>query len=127
MVSAEAAGDLSDGLWYGEQVLRHDEASERTHRRLMALRYLSGDRTGAMRQYESCARSLAEELDVDPGPATRELDGIIRRGLALPVANQDAEVLPLRDPNEPLLVLRDLQSTLRMACEQVASALVALN
>ena len=32
MVNAEAAGDLDDCLWYGEQVLRHDRASEGTRR-----------------------------------------------------------------------------------------------
>jgi len=127
MVNAEAAGDLSDGLWYGEQVLRHDRASERTHRRLMALRYLSGDRTGAMRQYESCTRALAEELDVGPGPATRELDAIIRRGLALHPAGGGAAPLAAGDgTTDPLQILRVIHTTLRNACDQVASALTAL-
>ena len=128
MVNAEAAGNLSDGLWYGEQVLRHDRASERTHRRLMALRYLSGDRTGAMRQYESCARALAEELDVSPGPATRELEGIIRRGLALQPAGRGAEpAAAVAVIAEPLQMLRDIHTTLRHACDQLASALTALD
>jgi DNA-binding SARP family transcriptional activator len=127
MVNAEAAGNLSDGLWYGEQVLRHDRASERTHRRLMALRYLSGDRTGAMRQYESCARALAEELEVSPGPATRELEGIIRRGLALPPAGRGAEPAAAAGIAEPLQMLRDIHTTLRHACDQLASALTALD
>jgi DNA-binding SARP family transcriptional activator len=127
MVNAEATGNLSDGLWYGEQVLRHDRASERTHRRLMALRYLSGDRTGAMRQYESCVRALAEELDVGPGPATRDLDGIIRRGLALLPAGHGAEQVAAADGTaEPLQMLRDVHTALRYACDQVASALTAL-
>jgi DNA-binding SARP family transcriptional activator len=127
MANAEAAGNLSDGLWYGEQVLRHDRASERTHRRLMALRYLSGDRTGAMRQYESCARALADELDVGPGPATRELDGTIRRGLPLSAASDGAEpAVSGVGGAEPLDVLHDLHTTLRNACDQVASALTLL-
>ena len=128
MVNAEAADNLSDGLWYGEQVLRHDRASERTHRRLMALRYLSGDRTGAMRQYESCARALAEELDVGPGPATRELDGIIRRGLALHPADRRRGADCPR-PTAQRIRSRScamIHTTLRNACDQVASALTAL-
>lgn len=127
MVNAEAVGNVSDGLWYGEQVLRHDRASERTHRRLMALRYLSGDRTGAMRQYESCVRALAEELDVGPGSATRELDGIIRRGLALQPADGGVEPMAGVDVlADPLQTLRVIHATLRDACDQLASALTAL-
>jgi DNA-binding SARP family transcriptional activator len=127
MVNAEAVGNLSDGLWYGEQVLRHDRASERTHRRLMALRYLSGDRTGAMRQYESCVRALAEELDVAPGSATRELDGIIRRGLALQSTDDTTEpVAGVDGIADPLQMLRVIHATLRNACDQMASALTVL-
>ena len=79
MVNAEAAGNLGDGLWYGEQVLRHDRASERTHRRLMALRYLSGDRTGAMRQYESCVPPSPRSLTSVPGrrPASSTASSVV--------------------------------------------------
>ncbi len=61
------------GLHYGELILGCDRARERTHRRMMRLRYLSGDRTGALRQYERCVAALRKELDVAPSGPTRRL------------------------------------------------------
>jgi DNA-binding SARP family transcriptional activator len=65
------------GQRYGAQILRHDRAHERTHRMLMRLQHMSGDRTGALRQYERCVSALREELDVDPDELTRDLYGEI--------------------------------------------------
>lgn len=58
---------------YGERILRYDRARERTHRKMMHLYYLMGDRTGALRQYEHCRTALHEELDVEPTPRTEAL------------------------------------------------------
>lgn len=69
---------VDEGLLCGERILRHDRAHERTHWRLMRLRYLAGDRTGAMRQYEACAAALREELDVAPSERTSTLYEQIR-------------------------------------------------
>lgn len=59
------------GRVYGSLILRYDRASERTHRLLMQMQYLSGDRTAALRQYDLCASALEEELSVKPGKLTR--------------------------------------------------------
>lgn len=59
-------GQYEVGLGYGATILRYDRARERTHRRMMRLYYLSGDRTSALRQYEQLVRVLREELDVKP-------------------------------------------------------------
>ncbi len=67
----EAHGECETGLAYGTRILRYDLARERTHRRLMRLHYLAGDRTAALRQYKCCVRALEEELGV--GPAKRTL------------------------------------------------------
>ncbi|MEP6637634.1 MAG: BTAD domain-containing putative transcriptional regulator [Acidobacteriota bacterium] len=61
------------GLTYGLTVLRYDRARESTHRRLMRLYYLAGDRTGALRQYEHCVAALKEELGVKPSRLTASL------------------------------------------------------
>lgn len=61
------------GLTYGLTVLRYDRARESTHRRLMRLYYLAGDRTGALRQYEHCVAALREELGVKPSRLTTAL------------------------------------------------------
>jgi DNA-binding SARP family transcriptional activator len=61
------------GLAYGHQVLRYERARECTHRRLMRLYYLAGDRTAALRQYARCVAALDEELEVKPAKRTVEL------------------------------------------------------
>jgi DNA-binding SARP family transcriptional activator len=75
----EANQKYEDGLIYGEMILRYDHARENTHRRLMNLYYLSGDRTAAIRQYERCTSALREELDVEPADSTRSLKELIAK------------------------------------------------
>ena len=70
---SEIQQDFDSGLLYGVQVLRYDRARESTHRRLMRLYYLSGDRTGALRQYQACVAALRQELDVEPADSTQRL------------------------------------------------------
>jgi DNA-binding SARP family transcriptional activator len=74
----EAQGRHDDGLAYGERILRHDRAHERTHQRLMRLNYLAGDRTAAIRQFDRCAAALREELGVSPAERTVALYEEIR-------------------------------------------------
>src|SRR6266496_4818324 len=70
MSYCEAHEKYETGLAYGLRVLRYDRARESTHRRLMRLHYLAGDRTGALRQYEHCVAALREELGVKPSRLT---------------------------------------------------------
>jgi DNA-binding SARP family transcriptional activator len=65
--------DYETGIDYAIGILRWDRAHERAHQRLMRLRYLTGDRTGALRQYECCTVALAEELGVKPAQRTVNL------------------------------------------------------
>ncbi len=73
MEHCEGCAAYEAGITYGMQILRHDLARERTHRRLMRLHYLSGDRTSALRQYERCTAVLQHELGVKPAAATEKL------------------------------------------------------
>lgn len=66
----EARRDYETGLLYGMRILCYDRARERTHRRLMRLHYLNGDRAAALRQYEQCSAALEEELNVKPSKGT---------------------------------------------------------
>jgi DNA-binding SARP family transcriptional activator len=75
---SEAHRDYESGLLYGSLILRYDRARERTHRQLMHLHYMSGDRTAALRQYERCVASLHDELDVSPDRRTVALYQQIR-------------------------------------------------
>jgi len=67
-----------DGLEYGDKILRFDRAREHTHRRLMRMYYLSGNRSSALRQYQKCVEILREELDVEPAQRTRQLLEMMR-------------------------------------------------
>ncbi len=69
----EAHRDYETGLLYGMRILCYDRARERTHRQLMRLHYLNGDRASALRQFEQCATALEEELNANPSKGTVEL------------------------------------------------------
>jgi DNA-binding SARP family transcriptional activator len=62
--------DYDAGLLYGMRLISCDRARERTHRRLMRLHYLNGDRAAALHQYEMCIAALDEELGVKPSKRT---------------------------------------------------------
>ena len=74
----EAHNKCEIGLDFGARILRYDGARERTHRRLMRLYYLTGDRTAALRQYDHCVRALRKELAVKPAARTVTLYQLIR-------------------------------------------------
>ncbi|MFL6275311.1 MAG: BTAD domain-containing putative transcriptional regulator [Blastocatellia bacterium] len=74
----EIHNDYEAELTYGHRVLRYERARECTHRRLMRLYYLAGDRTAALRQYARCVTALDEELEVKPAKRTVELYNQIR-------------------------------------------------
>jgi DNA-binding SARP family transcriptional activator len=66
------------GLAYGTEILRHDHAYEQTHRQMMRLYAMSGDRTQALHQYQRCVSALRTELDIEPSESTKELYEQIR-------------------------------------------------
>src|SRR5216683_3571464 len=70
MSYCEVHHDYETGLLYGMRIMCYDRARERTHRRLMRLYYLLGDRAEALRQYERCAAALEEELGIHPSKST---------------------------------------------------------
>ena len=70
MVYCEIHKDYDVGILYGMRIIYWDKARERTHRQLMRLYYLNGDRAAALRQYEQCITILDEELGVKPSKRT---------------------------------------------------------
>ena len=105
MSYCESHNRYENGLQHGARILAFDRAREHTHRRLMRLQYLAGNRTGALRQYERCVAALQEELGVKPAKRTTELYEQIRadsvdgtssvqsEGRAEPVTSSHPEVL----------------------------------
>jgi DNA-binding SARP family transcriptional activator len=70
MSNCEARQRYTQGVAYGQRILRYDPARECTHRNLMRLYYQAGDRTTALRQYERCASAMAKEFNVPPSRET---------------------------------------------------------
>src|SRR5437773_9121315 len=65
--------DYESGLFYGMRSLYHERTRESTHRRLMRLHYLAGDRASALRQYEHCVAILDEDFGIKPSKPTTAL------------------------------------------------------
>jgi DNA-binding SARP family transcriptional activator/TolB-like protein len=85
----EAAADSDDtttAIDCLRRLLALDPLREEAHRQLMRMLQQSGDRAGALRQYQACADILNRELQVDPDAETRALFEKIRRdsGVAPP-------------------------------------------
>jgi len=79
------------GIIYAGHILRLDRAHERTHRRLMRMHYLGGDRTAALRQYQRCLAALGEELGIRPSARTEALYArVAASDAALAPAAEDA-------------------------------------
>lgn len=60
-------------LTCGQQILNYDPLREEIHREMMRLYLESGQRAMAVRQYELCAQTLSEELDIFPMEETQRL------------------------------------------------------
>ena len=71
--SYEKQGDYRTAIRHAERLLRADPLGEETYQQLIHLHLSSGDRTGAMRVYQTCARVLKRELDVEPSPETQAI------------------------------------------------------
>lgn len=79
----ESRGDFEAGIAFSMLALQCDRARERTHRHMMRLQFLSGDRTGALRQYERCVSALRDELEIAPSLETIELHRAIATGASI--------------------------------------------
>ena len=63
------AGNYQESLRYAARWVALDPWREESHRMLMLLLALSGQRSAALKQYATCQRILADELDVAPSEA----------------------------------------------------------
>ncbi len=127
MIYSESRGQYESGVAYGTLALRRDRARERTHRRLMRLHYLSGNRSEALRQFRRCAAALREELDVAPARQTRLLyerlltdDGLDAAG---PLATADPLPLTAEAAARQLEQLAELLSQMQQRVRQQLEAL----
>jgi DNA-binding SARP family transcriptional activator len=68
--AAFAAEAFDEALAYALDVLAHDPCREDAHRLVMRCHVRLGERSQAVRQYETLKAILRSELDADPEPAT---------------------------------------------------------
>ncbi len=73
-------GILSQARTYAQRQLALEPWREEAHRQLMTALALSGERSAALAQYETCRRVLADELGVDPDAETTALYEQIKAG-----------------------------------------------
>lgn len=66
-------GEYAAGIKHAHTQLQDDPLDEATHRQMMTLLARSGQRNAAIEQYESCRRTLDEELSVEPDDETTDL------------------------------------------------------
>jgi DNA-binding SARP family transcriptional activator len=104
MALCERSQEYEEGLHYATLILRSDRAREKAHRRIMRLRYLIGDRTGALRQYERCVKILRDEFGVEPSQQTTDLYNTIQADAFVPLAPPATHGSALRQspPQSPL-------------------------
>lgn len=66
-------GRPGDAVRFAERAVERDALREEAHRQLIAAHLAAGGRAEALRAYEDCRRTLAEELGVAPDDRTSEL------------------------------------------------------
>jgi predicted ATPase/DNA-binding SARP family transcriptional activator len=76
----EQRGEYEQAQPYAQRQLELESWDEQAHRQLMRLLALSGRRSAALSQYQTCCRVLAEELGVEPADETTALYERIRDG-----------------------------------------------
>ncbi len=74
------AGDLTGAQGFAERQLQLDPWREAAHQQMMQALALSGQRSAALAQYETCRKLLADELGVEPGAEIKALYERLRAG-----------------------------------------------
>jgi predicted ATPase/DNA-binding SARP family transcriptional activator len=80
----ERRGEYAPAQHYTQHQLALDPWREESHRQLMRVLALAGQRSAALMQYETCRRILDAELGVVPETETTELYAQIQRGDVVP-------------------------------------------
>jgi DNA-binding SARP family transcriptional activator len=67
------AGETSAAMETTRRWVAFEPLKEAAYRRLMRLQLAAGDRPGALQTYQTCRKTLAEELSIEPAPETKAL------------------------------------------------------
>jgi DNA-binding SARP family transcriptional activator len=113
----ESAGRLAEAITLAEQLTTVAPLEEHTHRRLMRLHYLRGDRAGAIAAFERCERVIRDELGSRPSEETLALLKMIESA-AVVVAAPTSLLVQTALVRPPCMIGRDAE---------VAAAIAAWN
>lgn len=102
----QQAGNYETAVKHGRHWLSLDNLHEPAHQALMRVYALSGQRSAAIRQYETCQGLLAEELGIDPQSETTALykqilSGELEKETAAPPQTPTLEPTALPHPAAP--------------------------
>lgn len=103
----ENAGEYAKALTLTQTALKLEPLSEESHRQVMRLHYLLGDRAAAFAAFERCKQILANELGAKPLPETLRLAQEIEQGVSLPKPAKPLTSVPLAMLHPPVLVGRE--------------------
>lgn len=92
-------GNYDSALMATRRLLDLEPWQEEGHRQMMLLLALTGNRSAALAQYETCRRILASELNTHPLPETNAL---LERIKAMPQAAASRPPLPKQRPQSTL-------------------------
>ncbi len=113
-----SASDYARAIEIAQKVLATDRANEKAYQHLMFCYAATGDRIGALRQYDECARFLRDELSVEPSSETSELrDQIMRELTGAPSREAGLTNLPI-----PLTSFVGREKERKELAERLASA-----
>ena len=77
LVDASTSRNVESVISLGNRLTREDPWNEGAVRELMAAHYSRGERALALTIYDRLAKTLAEDLQAEPAPATRSLRNLI--------------------------------------------------
>lgn len=89
-------GSIDEAIAIAQKSLHLDALQEPVHRLLMRLYIQSGDLLNALQQYDTCAKTLKRELDVEPEAETKALYQEVvalrkRRNMAQPAEKEEVD------------------------------------
>lgn len=118
----EARGEWTDAAAYAQRLLANDPLREHVHRAVIRCHLALGDRAAALRQFDTCARLLRQELEVEPSAETLALAAEARCGERILAAVPSAAALPTTPAamDEVLTRLRSAAQWLEETREQVS-------
>jgi len=99
--AAREAGDLVRATRWARQALAISPHDEAALRKLLGLYASAGNRAAALNAYESFARQLKREYEIEPDAATQALIRQIARATAAPSEVDSPALAPVAAPRQP--------------------------